>query len=521
MLLGKYILFSAALIVMVMLALTFTVKRMTAPAPNKQMDRILEAFDGITRDQYDTVDVSEYLGERGYVQILDDKLNVIYSSDPARMTSAYTEREIELISGGSEEVIVSISEIKDDERGSVAEVSVTHHDIETGTRKNELYVIDDDGNVLYSSRKEIGSRVSDRELSLIENAVSRRYSVSKYSFVDMEGNEKLLIGYIPQDFKYSMRRIYDIYISVIWKFAVAYIILVIVFSLWISRKVKSPMEMVQSAMDGIAAGDRGTVINYSGPQEFVEICDKFNDMSLKLEAYEKENASLQQKKQRLVSNISHDLKTPITVIKGYSKAVLDGVAEPGDEIRYITAINEKAEYMSDLINEFSEYALADDPDNAYDFKRTDICEYMREVFASKYDEFEIGDRIPVIDIPEEEIFVNLDGKKFYRACNNIFSNFFKYTPSGTTMFCKIYKDEERVYISLGDNGNGIPEEFKEDIFDPFVTGDASRSGTGTGLGLAFVKKVIDVHGGTIELKQPPDPGLNFQFLIALNLINES
>ena len=481
----------------------------------KKIKELSEAFSKVPVNQYDSVDVEKYLGKKGYAQILDPDLDVVYSSSSDRIRTRYTQREIDMISDYNESVNVSIKEIYDEQRGLVAEVTITHINSELERADSELYLIDEDGKFLYSSREIDAEELSERELNLIENAISRRYNVAKYKFIDTNGNERILIGYSSRDFRFSMERIYDKYISMGIKFLAAYFFLVLLFSVLISRKVGKPIRMLQTAMDKVASGSVGEKVEYSGPKEFVDMCDRFNDMSERLAEYEEEKRSVQQKKQRLVASISHDLKTPVTVIKGYSKTLLDGFAEPGEEKKYIAAINQKADYIAELINDFSEYAQAGDSDYTYSFQRTDICEYLREFFANRYADLEIGGRVPVIDIPEEEIYAEIDGKKFYRVCSNILNNYLKYAPPEARLFCSVAEEGDKVVISFGDDGRGVSEEIKDDIFDPFVTGDNSRSGSGSGLGLAFVKKVIEDHGGSISLKSPPDPGLNFQLVIRL------
>lgn len=520
MLIGRYVLFSLVLLIMVFLALTLTVQNAENPERSTAMEKLSEAFSGVQPDSYDSVNVEKYLGKDGYVQILDPDLNVIYSSNPDKIATRYTQREVDMISDYNEHVNVSIKEITDEERGSVSEVTMTHVNTQQDSVRSELFLIDKNGKFIYSSKPLDEDKLSERELNFVENAISRRYTVSKYKFIDADGKERILIGYGSGGRFRGMGYIYDMYISVAWKFLFAYLLLVIVFSLWISKKVGRPLAMLQDAMDSVALGKKGEKVEYSGPKELVTICDKFNDMSQRLAESEEENRTLQKKKQRLVANISHDLKTPITVIKGYSKAVIDGVVGREEERKYISTINIKAEYMSDLVNSFSEYALSGDPDDAYDFRETDICEYMRELYADKYDEFEIAGRIPVLDIPDEEVYARIDKSKFYRACNNIFSNFFKYTPAGSKMFCRIWYDDKTVSLSLGDDGKGVSNKIKADIFDPFITGDDARTTGGTGLGLAFVKNVIERHGGTIKLNDPPDPGLEFQMIITLDRIRK-
>lgn len=218
----------------------------------------------------------------------------------------------------------------------------------------------------------------------------------------------------------------------------------------------------------------------------------------------------------MIADISHDLKTPITVIKGYSKAICDGLVKPGEQEKYLEIIYQKSEQIAELINEFHDYAKVGHPDNRFEMKRIDICEYTREYYAGRYGEFYIGEYNLEVSIPEEEIYVSLDPVRFKHIYDNITNNFFKYNKPGATFFCAIDISENNyAQITLSDNGEGIPSDIKESVFEPFVVGEKSRHSKGTGLGLSMVKKIVEIHQGDIQFVAMPHKEISTQFIIKL------
>ena len=264
--------------------------------------------------------------------------------------------------------------------------------------------------------------------------------------------------------------------------------------------------MLNSAMEKISEGDSGTVLNYYGPKEFVEICDNFNQMSQALDEANRRNKRLESQKQKMIADISHDLKTPITVIKGYSKAVADGMTAPSEQEKYLKTIYQRSSELADLIEEFHDYVKLEHPDSKMELETTDLSEFAREFFAEKYNEFDIGGYTLEADIAEKKIMVNLDRKKFRRVLDNITGNFFKYCAPGSMFYCGVEETAEQAVLILADNGKGIPKEIRDSVFDPFVVGEKSRASasSGSGLGLPLVKKIVEGHGGTIELAAGTD-----------------
>ena len=212
----------------------------------------------------------------------------------------------------------------------------------------------------------------------------------------------------------------------------------------------------------------------------------------KLESSEEERNKLIKDKQSMLADISHDLKTPITTIQGYSKALADGVISPEEYEKYFNIIYSKANRLTELINIFYEYSKLEHPNFKLVLEDVDLAEYLREYIAIKYEDIlENGFNIEV-DIPEKVMKCKIDKIQFQRVLDNILGNAMKHNPVGT-----------RIYVALSNKDEvGIPQEIINDIFSPFIVGDESRNTKqGSGLGLAITKTIVEMHNGTIKLNR--------------------
>lgn len=211
----------------------------------------------------------------------------------------------------------------------------------------------------------------------------------------------------------------------------------------------------------------------------------------------------------MISNIVHDLKTPMTTVYGYAKALNDGVVPKGKEAEYHEAIMNKTKRMNEVIALLLDYVKLDSEGFTIKKARIDICELVRSCCALSFTDIEAaGDEIDV-DIPERPIFINADKIQLSRVITNLITNAMRHNPEGTKIKVAVTSDSvstaDDVRIFVADSGDEIPSPLRDQIFDPFVTGDESRaSGAGTGLGLALSNKICDMHGFTIKLVQKPE-----------------
>lgn len=244
-------------------------------------------------------------------------------------------------------------------------------------------------------------------------------------------------------------------------------------------------------------------------------------VSKKAAALEAEKLSLQQnyEQQRnlLLSDVAHDLKTPMTTIVGYTSALREGsVDSPEKKQEYLDTIYHKSMQMNELLLLLFEYVKLDSAGFSLKKEDVDLCELLRECISVFYTDFEEKNMEVSIDIPETPILFSADRIQFERAIHNLMANALAHNPPGTKVSISICKRAYVLFISIRDSGNVIPEETAAHLFEPFVQGDASRnSKSGSGLGLSITEKIISMHGGTIALNQDAQNDFTKSFVITL------
>lgn len=205
----------------------------------------------------------------------------------------------------------------------------------------------------------------------------------------------------------------------------------------------------------------------------------------------------------MLSDIAHDLRTPITTIAGYSKALNDDMVLSEEKKKeYLQAIENKSARMSDLINLLFEYVRLDSDSYGLRREELDLAELLRAIAASLYSDVEEKGMDFEINIPEVVCMVNLDRVQFSRVVVNLINNAIKHNEAGTTIKLEMKQEKNHLQVAVSDNGGLISSLLAEHIFEPFAMGDASRNAqNGSGLGLSIAKKIIQMHGWTLELKQ--------------------
>ena len=208
-----------------------------------------------------------------------------------------------------------------------------------------------------------------------------------------------------------------------------------------------------------------------------------------------------QEQNLLYSSIAHDLKTPITSIQGFAAALKEGKIKPEEQDEILDIIYRKSRHMNELIETLLAYSKLGTESYALNRNKTNICSLVRDMLAMNYSEFEEKEMELDIEIPDEPIFCNIDEKEFRRAMNNLIVNAYKHNKRRARILIQVYREKECAFITVGDDGKVIPKELAENMFKPFVSGDASRtSGSGNGLGLAISSTIVEKHGGKLYMK---------------------
>lgn len=277
----------------------------------------------------------------------------------------------------------------------------------------------------------------------------------------------------------------------------------LLFSWRMAVRMTKPLRDMNLLLERMSGGHYGERIPLSEYQEWRDIQQQFNRMAASLACTLAENEKLQQSKRRMLSDLSHDLKTPITMIQGYAKALeLNMTEDEETRGRYLKRIQNSSGYAAELIDQMFELTQLDRPGYVLGLEETDIAELLREIAADHYEAFESGGYALEADIPEQKVIVCCDPKLIRRAVSNLLTNAVKHNPPGISVAVRLRAEADRLQLEVSDNGAGIPAEWGDTLFEAFVRMDSSRHKEGAGLGLAIARQVADLHGGSLRLARP-------------------
>lgn len=341
-----------------------------------------------------------------------------------------------------------------------------------------------------------------------------------------------------------------------WKFSLqqlcmAFLLIIITtifLVMWIYQSILRPINLLRFATMQIGAGKLDKPITITSEDEIGELCRDFEEMRLRLRKMVNQGIQSEENTREIMSSISHDLKTPITAIKGYTEGILDGVADTSDkQKKYLQTIYAKANDMTYLIDELSVFSKVEQNSLAYNFISVNLSDY----FSDCIEEFSLdlesqNFQFDYINDVDSHTQITADPEQLKRVLHNLIGNAVKYSKKsgghitihitdvprktvepplyrqlnedGTDMY-PIPSPDEFVQIQIEDNGLGIAAKDLPHIFDRFFRADASRNSSkrGSGLGLAIVKMIISDHGGEVWAESIEGVGSCFYFTLKKDL----
>lgn len=302
--------------------------------------------------------------------------------------------------------------------------------------------------------------------------------------------------------------------------AIVVILLISVFILkqWIHRGIVSPIWELNIAMKKIAEGNLDYRLDNHYAGEIGELFENYEDMRLRLKESTDEIMDNEKRNRELVSNISHDLKTPITAIKGYVEGIMDGVADTPEKMdRYIKTIYNKANDMNRLINELTIYSGIDNNRIPYNFQRINVSEYFNDCVEEVGLDLESKHiELNFYNLVSDDTMIIADPEQLKRVINNIVGNSIKYLDKEKgTIEIRILDEVDSIRVEIEDNGRGIAAKDLSRIFERFYRTDESRNSSkgGSGIGLSIVKKIVEDHGGYIWATSKESEGTCMHFVI--------
>lgn len=272
--------------------------------------------------------------------------------------------------------------------------------------------------------------------------------------------------------------------------------------LWIYRSIAVPLVKIRKATQNIKEGNLDFVLEVEGKDEFSQLCQEFEEMRKRLKESTEEKILMDKENKELISNISHDLKTPITAVKGYVEGIMDGVADTPEKMnRYVRTIYNKTNEMDHLINELTFYSKIDTNRIPYTFSKLNVEDYFSDCAEELGLEMETkGIELVYANYVEKDVQVIADGEQIRRVIHNIVSNAIKYMEKPKGIIQLRVKDVgDFIQVEIEDNGKGIAAKDLPYIFDRFYRTDVSRNSSkgGSGIGLSIVKKIMEDHGGKV------------------------
>ena len=339
---------------------------------------------------------------------------------------------------------------------------------------------------------------------------SRQYVVTSPVITSDSGD---LIGYVLVSNRLdNILSAWNQILNIIVTIGLCVFVIVLLMAMLYWRRMSRPLDEISAASRKFARGDFSVrVRQVEDPEnELGALIDSFNKMADSLESAEK-------RRSEFISNISHELRTPMTTIGGFADGLLDGTIPQEDSVKYLTAIRDETERLSRLVKNMLDASRAESKE-AGGPKRTDFD--LTEVIVQTMLSFETRATAKNLDVdpqlPDDRIMVRADKDAITRVVYNLIDNAVKFANEGSCITIRLYKDDNKAYVAVKDEGETIPPDDLPYIFDRFHKSDRSRSidKDGVGLGLYLVKQIINEHDEDIAVRS--ENGITeFAFTLAL------
>jgi two-component system sensor histidine kinase BaeS len=267
------------------------------------------------------------------------------------------------------------------------------------------------------------------------------------------------------------------------------------------RRMTRPMGNLVDAAGRIEAGDYSARVPETGPQDMRSVARAFNAMSARLKASDEQRRSF-------LADVAHELRTPLSVIRGQAEAIADGVY-PGDAA-HLAPILEATQSLDRLIEDLRTLVLTDAGSLILQKEPTDLSALAAETVDSFKVQAEAADISLSTNITDNPPPVEVDAARIRGVIGNLLSNAIRHTPAGGSVTVEVSMSGEGQIITVTDTGTGIPPELLPHVFERFMKGAGS---SGTGLGLAIVHDIISAHGGKVEVESKAGSGTRFRLTV--------
>ena len=365
---------------------------------------------------------------------------------------------------------------------------------------------------IFNTLPEYGNEMPDMETGYYYNDMKKLVKQADFEFTDGDKGSFFIVSGVSSLISRKVLR------NMIIAFILVLVFTSLVLTQWIQKGIFTPINQLDIAMQNIAEGNLEYMLTTEEKGEIGELYRNYEDMRLRLKESLDEKFEHEKKNRELISNISHDLKTPITAVKGYVEGIMDGVADTPEKMdKYIKTIYNKANDMDRLINELTTYSGIDNNRIPYNFHRINVAEYFGDCVEEVGLDLESKNiQLNYEDLVEPSTQIIADPEQLKRVINNIIGNSVKYLDKEKGVIdIRILDEVDSIRVEIEDNGKGIAAKDLPNIFERFYRTDASRNSSqgGSGIGLSIVKKIIEDHGGYIWATSKENEGTCMHFVI--------
>ncbi|MFC1994909.1 sensor histidine kinase [Chloroflexota bacterium] len=286
-------------------------------------------------------------------------------------------------------------------------------------------------------------------------------------------------------------------------FAVAVSLL---FTFFLARRISAPVKSLTLTARQLGQGDLSRRVQVKDKGELGELAQAFNSMAGDLEKVE-------QLRRNMIADAAHELRTPLSNIRGYLEAILDGVKKPNADT--ISSLDEEVKLLSRLVDDLQELSLAEAGQMTLIRQQEDIAQLIRQTVSPMEDQVEKSGVSINIELPDGLTPVNIDHNRISQVLRNLLKNALTHTQKGGVVTVAAGQKGNWVEVIVTDTGEGIPPEDLANIFERFYRVDKSRTRTtgGSGLGLTIARRLVEAHGGMIEAQSEPGKGSRFSFTL--------
>ncbi|MDH4209176.1 MAG: ATP-binding protein [Anaerolineae bacterium] len=282
----------------------------------------------------------------------------------------------------------------------------------------------------------------------------------------------------------------------------------ILLGLLLTWQLTDPLRKLRAAAQGIAGGDLTQRVDIRSRDEIGELGRTFNQMAENL-------ARAEQLRRHMVADIAHELRNPLTVMRGNLEAILDGVYEPSEE--NVASIHQQAIFLSRLVDDLQELALADAGQLRIEREPVDLAAVIQRAATEGRARAQREGVSIAVDVPSDLPVLNVDPQRISQVLGNLLDNAIRHSQGGGSVTVRASRKEDAVQVDVVDQGTGLSPEELSLVFERFYRGDKARARAtgGAGLGLAIVKQLIEAHGGRVWAESTEGQGATFSFTLPI------